>query len=363
MTRRLTVPLLSLAVLAAACGGGGTDTPEVARKVREKALAPRPVRLTTPEVREEHPTLELVGQLRSDELVTVSAEVAGRIDAVLVDVGDSVTKGQPLAKIDRSTWKVRLEQAEAELGSAVANLALAEKELRRKRDLLSDKTISQAAFDKVQAQYDLAVAAVKKAQAANDLATRNWERSLVRAPSAGKVARRDVSPGEWTDLGEPIVELSTGQDLKVSARVPERFVSTFKGIQSFTFTVGEEGPRLTARIFSIEPVVEGSSRSFEITGRTKNPGGKYRPGMFAKVRLEAPTVQRSLWLPRTAVIASDMPEIMLVEDGKTVVRKVQTGRRQHGKVEIISGLRPDEQVIADVAGLARGIPVKVTNRG
>jgi len=361
--RRLSIPLLSLALLATACGGRGTDTPEIAKKVRERALAPRPVRLTVPELREEHPVLDLVGQLKSDELVAVPAEVAGRVDEVLVDVGDAVRKGQPLAKIDRSTWRTRMEQAEAELGSAVANLALAEKELRRKKDLLSDKTISQAAYDKAQAQYDLAVAAVKKAQAAQNLATRNWERSLVRAPSAGKIARRDVAPGEWADVGNPIVELSTGRGLKVSARVPERFASTFKGIESFTFTVGENGPPMTARIFSIEPVVEGSSRSYEITGRTGNPGGKYRPGMFARVHLEAPNATRSLWLPRRAVVASDMPEIMLVEDGKTVIRKVRTGRRQGGNVEIVSGLEPGEQVIADVAGLARGIPVKVVTNG
>jgi len=359
VTRQLSVSLLSLALVAAACGGRGTDTPEIARAVREKALAPRPVRLITPEVREEHATLDLVGQLKSDELVAVPAEVEGRVDKVLVNVGDVVRKNQPLAEIDRSTWKNRLEQAEAELGSAVADLSLAEKELNRKKDLLSDKTISQAAFDRAQAQYDLAVAAVKKAQAAQDLATRNWERSVVRAPSAGKVARRDVDPGEWADVGNPIVELSTGRGLKVSARVPERFASTFRGIQSFTFTVGEKGPSMTAKIFSIEPVVEGSSRSYEITGRAKNPGGRYRPGMFAKVHLEAPSVKRSLWLPRTAVVASDMPEIMLVEGGTTAIRKVQTGRRQGGKVEVVSGLSANEKVIADVAGLARGIPVKI----
>ena len=356
--RRLAVPLLCLTVFATACGGGGTDTPEVARKVREKALAPRPVRLTTPEVREEHPTLDLVGQLRSDELVAVPAEVEGRIDAVLVDVGDVVSKGQPLARIDRSTWKTRLEQTEAELGSTVADLALARKELERKKDLLSDKTISQAAFDKAQAQYDVAVAAVKRAQAANDLARRNYERSIVRAPAAGKVASRHVDPGEWADVGKTIVELSTGRGLKVSARVPERFASTFRGIRSFTFTV-ENDPPMTATIYSIEPVVEGSSRSFQITGRAANPSGRYRPGMFANVHLEAPAAKQTIWLPRTAVIASDMPEIMLVEDGKTVVRKVQTGRRREGMVEIVKGLAPGEEVIADVAGLARGIPVKV----
>ena len=359
--RRTLPPILSLAVIVmASChGGGGTDTPEVAREVREKALAPRPVRLIQPEVREERPSLELVGNLRSDELVVVPAEVSGSVDRVLVDVGDTVEKGDALAWIDRKTWEVRLSQAEADLGAAVADLALAEKELARKKDLLSDRTISQAVFDRVQAQYDLAVARVKRAQAAHELARRNYDRSVVRAPAAGKVAARLVNSGEWTDVGSPVVRLSTGRRIKVAFKVPERWVRKLAGLEEFQFTAaGEDSPR-TAKLFSVSPVVEGSSRSFEVVGIAPNPDGSLRPGMFATVRLEAPRATRSLWLPKTAVASADMPEVMMVEDGRVVVRKVQTGRRQEGMVEVVSGLSPDDLVIEKLAGLTRGIPVKV----
>ncbi len=355
-----TLVSLTLAAGLAGChGGGGTDTPEVAKKVREEALAPRPVTLIQPEVREERPTLELVGELRSDELVVVPAEVSGSVDRVLVDVGDTVTKGDALAWIDRKTWRVRLDQAEADLGAAVADLALAEKELARKKDLLSDRTISQAVFDRVQARYDLAVARVKRARAAHELARRNHDRSVVRAPARGKVAARLVDPGEWADVGSPVVRLSTGERIKVAFRVPERWVRKLAGLERFTFTVaGEDGPR-TATLFSVSPVVEGRSRSFEVVGVTPNRDGVLRPGMFATVRLEAPRTIRSLWLPRTAVAAADMPEVMMVEDGRVVVRKVQTGRRQKGMVEIVDGLEPGDLVIEKLAGLTRGIPVKV----
>lgn len=357
--RRSWIVAFVLIGVAGCHGGGGTDTPEVARKVREKALAPRPVRLIQPEVREERPTLELVGELRSDELVTVPAEVSGSIDRVLVDVGDTVSRGQPLAEVDRRTWKVRLDQSEADLAAAVADLALAEKELARKKDLLSDKTISQAVFDRVQAQYDLALAQVKRARAAHELAQRNYDRSVVKAPADGKVAARLVDPGEWADVGTPVVRLTTARRIKVAIKVPERWVKKLAGLESFTFTVaGEDAPR-TATLYSVSPVVEGSSRSFEVVGVTPNPDGALRPGMFANVRLEAPRATRSLWLPGSAVVASDMPEVMLVENGRAVPRKVQTGRREQGKVEIVSGLSPDELVIERLAGLTRGIPVKV----
>ncbi len=361
MTRHTILPAagLCLIVLASCHGGGGTDTPEEARKVREEALAPRPVRLVRPEVREERPTLELVGTLRSDELVAVPAEVSGSVDRILVDVGDVVARGDALAWIDRETWKTRLAQAEAELGAAAADLALAEKELARKKDLLSDKTISQAVFDRVQAQYDLAAARVRRAQAVCELARRNYDRSVVRAPAAGKVAARLVNTGEWADVGTPVVRLSTGKRIKVVIKVPERWVRKLAGLERFQFTAaGEDTPR-TATLHSVSPVVEGSSRSFEVVGVAPNPDGALRPGMFATVRLEAPRAVRSLWLPKTAVAAADMPEVMMVEEGRVVVRKVQTGRRREGMVEIVSGLSPDEEVIGNLAGLTRGIPVKV----
>lgn len=358
--RRWTVMTLMI-LLAAACHDGGTDTPEVAGKIRDEALAPRTVRLVEVEVREEHPTLELVGEIRADEMVPIPAEVSGQVERVLVEVGDMVHRGQELAWVDRTTYELRLHQAEANMAAAQADLALAKKELERKRDLLSDHTISQAAFDQVQAQLDLADARLAAARAARDLAQRDYDKSAVRAPAGGAVAKRMTAPGQWADLGQALIELATGNRVKVAARVPEDWAANLAGLKTLEFQVGASGQSRTAKVFSIEPVVEGSSRSFEIVGRTADSAGTLLPGMYAKVRLTAPNAVTTLWLPQTAVGASDMPEVMTVEDGRIVVRKVQTGRREQEMVEVVGGLTAGDQVIANVAGLARGLPVSITN--
>jgi multidrug efflux pump subunit AcrA (membrane-fusion protein) len=83
--------------------------------------------------------------------------------------------------------------------------------------------------------------------------------------------------------------------------------------------------------------------------------------MFANVVLEAPTVRQTLWLPSAAVATSDLPQVLMVEDGAIEYRKIRIGRRADGLIEIVDGLSPDEAVIADVAGLSRGIPVTVTD--
>ena len=293
-SRRHTPFLLFAALLAPlfiGCHGSDNEDPAASAEVLEQALAPREVRLVTPEVREERPSVQLVGEVRAFDTVTLSSEVGGKVDRVLVEVGDRVAAGTPLVEVDRKTFQIYLRQAEANLAAANADLALAGKDLERKRDLRSDETIPQSAFDQAQAGHDLATARVAAAAAARDLAQRNYERSVIRAPAAGAITERMVVAGQWADVGAGLLNLAVGNTIKVSARVPEAWAPKLAGLEHFTFTVGVSGPVHTAKIYSVEPVVEEASRSFEIVGTATNDGS-IKPGMFANVVLEAPAVCR-----------------------------------------------------------------------
>ena len=164
--------------------------------------------------------------------------------------------------------------------------------------------------------------------------------------------------GQWAEVGVGLFHLAVGDRIKVSARVPEAWAPEFAGLEDFTFTVGVSGPVHTAKLYSVQPVVEQASRSFEIVGTAANDGS-IKPGMFANVVLEAPTVKQTLWLPAAAVATSDLPQVLMVEDGAIAFRTIRIGRRDDGLIEIADGLSPDEAVIADVSGLSRGIPVTV----
>jgi RND family efflux transporter MFP subunit len=360
LQRRFPIFLLT-ALLAGGlfgCHGGDDDDVAEAEAVVERALAPREVSLVLPEVRTEYPGVQLVGEIRAFDTVTVSSEIAGKVDKVLAEVGDRVAAGAPLAEVDRSTFKIYLQQAEANLAAANADLALAGKELERKRDLRSDETISQAALDQAEATNDLAAARVAAAEAALDLARRDYDRSVIRAPAAGAITQRHVVAGQWAEVGVGLFELAVGNKVKVAARVPAAWAPKLAGLESFTFSIGVGGPQHTARIYSTQPVVEESSRSFEIVGTAVNDGSM-KPGMFANVTLESPTAERSLWLPASAVATSDLPQVLMVENDAIAFRRVQIGRRADGMIEIVEGLKPDEAVVADVSGLSRGIPVTV----
>ena len=125
----------------------------------------------------------------------------------------------------------------------------------------------------------------------------------------------------------------------------------------FTSAGSRSEPSRRARLYSVDPVVNEASRSFEVVGTAPTDG--LRPGLFANITLTSPESQRSLWLPASAVMTSDTPRIMLIADGVVELRRVQTERRDDGMVEVVSGLDEGEEVILDVSGLTRGLPVKV----
>lgn len=351
--------VLPLAALLAGCRGGEADPRASEREqTLEQALAPREVRLITPEARLEQPSIELVGEVRAFDTVTVSSEVGGKVDTVLVEVGDRVRAGTPLAEVDRATYQIYLDQAEANLAAARADFVLAEKELERKRDLRSDETISQAAYDQASAARDQAAARVAAAEAALALAQRNLDRSVVRAPATGAITQRHATAGQWAEVGVGLFELAVGGKVKIAARVPEAWARRLAGLETFGFRVGAGETVHTAKIHSVQPVVEGASRSFEIVG-TAADDGTMKPGRFATVTLTSPETVTSLWVPAAAVATSDLPQVYMVEDGVIAFRKVQVGRRADGSIEIVDGLAADERVVADVSGLTRGIPVTI----
>jgi RND family efflux transporter MFP subunit len=352
--------LLPLAFASGAChqSDDATEGLENAAEALDRALAPREVSLVEPVVRDENPSVELVGEIRAFDIVLISSEVGGRVDRVLVEVGDRVARNAPLIEVDRETFAIYLAQAEANVEAARADLALAGKDLDRKNDLRSDETIPQAALDQAQAGFDLAKARLSGAEAARNLAARNYDRSVIRAPAGGVITERTVVAGQWAEVGGSLLELAIGEKVKIAARVPESWVGRFTGLTSFDFTAGDNTTIHTAEIYSLQPVVREASRSFEIVG-TAPADATMRPGMFANVMLTSPESKRTLWLPASAVATSDLPQVLMVEDDTIIYRKIQVGRRDNGTIEIVNGLSEGEQVIKDVSGLTRGLPVTI----
>ena len=160
--------------------------------------------------------------------------------------------------------------------------------------------------------------------------------------------------------GEPLLVASVdgvGTKVKIVARVPSHWVGALQGLDGFDFTIDPHQPPRRAKLYSIDPVVQEASRSFEVIGTA--PAEGLKPGMFANVTLESPEIVQSLWLPVAAILTSDTPKVYMALDGRIAVRRIQTGLRDDGMIEVVSGIAEGERVISDVAGLSRDLPVEV----
>jgi len=350
--------ILSILLVLSACGP--VSEKPASRDAREKLdenLQPRRVRLIRAEVRETNPSLEVVGEIRPFDEVDISSEVAGRVDEVRAEVGDRVEKGYALVRLEARTFELAVRQADAGLAAAKASLDLAERELERKKDLVSDHTIPQASFDQARARFDLAKAELEQAKANLELARHRFRVSEIKAPSAGSVTRRSVAVGQWIDVGQTIFRMATGSRIKIAARVPSYWAENLQGMESFEFRVGSSDRLRKAKLFSIDPVIQKNSRSFEVVGTTD--GRDIKAGSFARVILKSQRTEKRLWLPTEAVVISDTPRILLALNSRVSPRRVQTGLRSENMVEILSGLAEDEDVISNVAGLSRDLPVEI----
>jgi len=360
---RTSASLLCLAALAlaAGCGGGAESTGGVAsaadRDSIAQNLAPRQVAVARPQARQVSETAEAIGSLTPFVEAAVGADVEGVVTETLVEVGRRVASGDPLADIDRATFELRVAQADSGLAQAQAQAELAAKELARKRQLLEDRTISQATFDTFAAQAKLADAGVGAARAARDLAARDFAKSRLTAPIAGVVAARLVDRGDRVGVGDVLFRIAETARLKLVFALPEGYAGRVGELAAVSFTAAGGGEAREATRWAIAPVVDAASRTVECTFVVDNRHGRVPAGASARVRATFPGATTRWVVPRTALTLEELPRVYEVVDGIARPRIVEVGNVTDTEVEIISGIDASTSVIADAAGIFDGVPV------
>ncbi|MDC8013216.1 efflux RND transporter periplasmic adaptor subunit [Tahibacter soli] len=332
MQRRLVSPsLLSAAVLAACLGIAGTGRTQ---GPPGGEMPPTAVEAAKPKIESLSETLSAVGTLRADEAVTVRPEVAGRIEAVLFDEGQKIAKGAPLFRLDPSL-------ARADVAEAQANASNSDRELKRATELAGKKLIAPADVDTKRAQ-----AKVDEAKLAS---TRTrLEKTELRAPFAGTVGLRKVSPGEYVNAGDALVDLVARDTLKFDFSLPEVYLGRFQPGQKITLGVDALGARkFDGEVYAVAPQVDLTTRSVTLRARVPNPDGVLHPGQFARVALEVGSKANALLVPEQALWPQgDKQFVYIIKDGKAELVQITTGLRKPGLVEVTSGITANDLVIS-----------------
>ncbi len=293
------------------------------------------------------------GIVEAIDTARVGSTVAGRVTAVLVQEGDSVRAGQPLAQLDDRQAQQRLEDAQA-------RLALAEQELARDRSLVPTGARSIQALQRSIAERDRAEAAVALAQ-------RDAGEYRILAPLDGIVMRREVDPGNTVAANGALFTVASVARLRVAADVDERDIAQVKlgapvAIRADAFP----GEAFAAKVTNIRRQGDSATRTFRVEADLP-ADTRLMIGMTVDVNIVVAERADALLLPPAAV-RHDPPQggqpgqayVLQAEQGRA--RRVDVGLGAAGAdaVEIRLGLAADARVIADPTGLADGTRVRVT---
>ncbi len=352
--------VLSAVLGTAACAGTEAETPaavvETARSI--------PVRTATVQTRDLAETLSLTGTLDPRAQVTVVAEIGARLERVLHNEGDRVSRGQLLAVLDDADFRLARDRANALLDVAEANRAHARAEKDRADSLLKTGGITDK--DHLAAQVVVQVADASTAQARSELAIaeRQMGRSQIVAPLGGRIAKRHADAGTVVAAGTPLYTIVDDAVFEFRSSVASGDFGKVKVGEDVTVTVDALPGFVTqGKVDRIVPQVDQRSRSFEVIILV--PG---RPqlvsGLFARAQVKVRDVPGSLVVPPAALVRDgtdpSKAQTYVVIGNKVERRDVMVGVEVPDAVQVTSGLKAGEVVVMDPpSALGPGTQVQI----
>ncbi len=344
LRKSLAAILLTATFSSAALSGCGVGEASVAEAI--ESATPVPVGTATPFRADINATYAASASIVSDADAPVTARVAGEVIEIFVEEGDRVKKGQLLARLDGE--RLRLEML-----SAKANLERAQKEYQRNADLIKRGLISAAMFEGLAFDVD-------SLQATYDLKRLNYDYSSIRATIAGVVSAREIKPGETLTVGQVTFRITETSELLAYLQIPQAELAKFTEGHPATVKVASmPNTHFVASIIRISPTIDTRNGTFRATASIDNSEGKLAPGMFGRFSIAYEKHADALLIPAHALLDEDQEtSVYVVNDGTVTKRVITVGIVEDGRVEILDGLREDEQVVVvGHAGLRDGSKV------
>ena len=308
-------------------------------------------------------TLPLTGTLAALNEATLKAKVAGELVELSVREGESVKRGQTLARIDQTEVLARVAARKADVAAARAQLVWAEKNRNTQKALLDKSFISQNAFDNVQSSHDVAIAKLGAAEADLVMAQKSLGDSVLVAPMNGIVAQRHAQPGERVPLDGKVITVVDLTRLELAASVPAANIAQVRVGQSVGFRVDGFGEReFSGRIERINPATTAGSRAITVYAVIDNPQSVLRSGLFAQGGVILERIENALAMPASALREEAGQSFVYVIEGGTLRKRIVTAGAGDGagNLPVLEGLREGDVIVRHNLGLLRdGAAVRI----
>lgn len=318
------------------------------------------VSLTHPQSQDWPVVLPASGNVLAWQEAIIGPEISNyRITEINVQVGDRVRKGQVLARIASDTVESEVAEAKASVAELQASAEEAKANAARARDLKAQGFYSSQLNTQYQTAEHTAVARLAAGRARLQAATLKMSKTGVLAPDDGIISARSATVGSLTQPGQELFRLIRGGRLEWRAEVPAADLLQVRAGQPARLS-GPSGETVKGTVRAVAPSIDPQTRNGLVYVDLPSSGA-VRAGMFARGEFELGQRQ-ALTLPQTAVLLREgFAYVFRLESGGRVAQtKVEIGRRNGDRIEILGGLASDAQVVESGAGfLADGDAVKV----
>lgn len=386
-------------LLAPACGDASAEKQAQAPATAHAERAPRAVHLTKVASQALAKSIDVSGTLAADQQVTLGIKVPGRLGSIAIDLGSVVKRGQQIAEIEPTDYRLRVESAASALLQARAMLGLAPEgedtdvdigatslvreakatleetraNFERAQSLITQHLIAQAELDTSKAAFLRAQTGVAKAedeirnrqallrQRAYELraARQQLTDTVVRSPIDGVVQERRALAGEFMAAGAPVCTIVSIDPLRLRTEVPERDAPLVRAGQSVRVHVDGIEAEQIGRVVRLAPALSEQNRALMVETELHNPG-TLRPGSFARAEIVVDASDPANVVPASAIVNfAGIEKVIQVEDGKAIEKEIEVGRRDEQWTEIVSGVAVGAEVIVDPGNLQQGQPVTI----
>ncbi len=286
----------------------------------------------------------VIGTLSSKKETVITSKAPAHIREIHVKAGDMVKSGDLLIELDRRDLEARLGQAKSGLSAANASFTQAESAYKRYQNLRETGAATQAEFETVEAQYQMARAKVNEAQKGIEEVTVMLGFTEIRSPYSGVIIEKLADVGTLAAPGVPLLKMGDTETFRLEAFVPESRRDVISIGKALMVRIDVLDRDIPGKVDEIVPSSDPRSRSF-LMRISLEPHPELKPGMFGRCYL--PLADRKMMLvnPRAVYRVGQIEMVQIVIDQRLETRLIRTGYTHDGGIEVLSGLEAGDRVV------------------